>query len=145
MIWAFFAFGPITANFLIFFLSGKRPSFFKSTMPSAAAFLNSFRCDGWLIASSCRNSGLLKRLENSATVNILLTLSLISTSSTFPSLMELIKLAPQTFPGPGISRSRPPLAFSSVSSAAPQSLTTYPSNPHSSFSMSINNSWCELQ
>ena len=58
-------------------------------------------------------------------------------TDTFLLFTALIKFAPQDLAGPGISRSSPPLAFSIVSLAAPQSLTTYPSKPHSSFKTSI--------
>ena len=48
----------------------------------------------------------------------------IKSSATLLLLIASINAFPQTLPGPGISRSNPPLAFSIVSNAAPQSLTT---------------------
>ena len=124
MICASFAFGPITARFFIVGSNGRRLLFFNKTIPSAAAFLNNFLCSLLSLLSSALMPGFSNLLENEATVKILLTLSLISSSSTFLLRTALHNCSPQTFPGPGISRSKPPLAFSSVSSAAPQSLTT---------------------
>ena len=105
-------------------LKGKTFLFLRSTIDSAAAFLINFLSSSKLLDTSGFSSGLSKRPVNSAILKIRFTLSSISTSSTLLSFTAFTRFSPQVFAGPGISQSKPPLAFSIVCKAAPQSLTT---------------------
>ena len=124
MICDFFALGPIIPRDLISLSSGKTPSFFSKTIPSFAAFRSRVLWAGLSFIFSGLILGLSNLFEKAITFKILETLSSIISCSTAPEFIALSKLSPQVFAGPGISRSSPPIAFSLVSNAAPQSLTT---------------------
>ena len=130
---------------MLSFSRGSKSLFLSRTIPSEAFFLMSALSSGKSILSSGFSSGLSKRPVNSATLRILLTLSSTISSSTFESLTDLTRFSPHDLAGPGISRSKPPLAFPTVSNAAPQSLTTNPGKFHSSFKISIKRLLSELQ
>ena len=121
----FSALEPITASVLISdLLKGNTPSFLRRTIESAATCLINSLSSFKSFDSSGFSSGFFRRPVNSATLRILVTLSLIVASLTLLSFTAFTRFSPQVFAGPGISQSNPPLAFSIVCKAAPQSLTT---------------------
>ena len=74
------------ARFLMSDLKGNKSLFLRSTMPAAAAFLRSFLCSAESLLSSGLLVGFSNLFEKLAIFKILLTLSLINSSSTLPSL-----------------------------------------------------------
>ena len=109
---------------IFFFFRGSKFSFFNKTIPSLAQFLNNLLCDFLFFSFSDLFFGELNLPVNFMVDKILFTLSSIKVSETSFFSMAVLSFSPQVFPGPGISISRPPVALSTVSKAAPQSLTT---------------------
>ena len=61
-----------------------------------------------------------------------------------PARTASARAGPNARPGPGISRSTPASADAAVPVTPNQSVTTKPSNPHSSRRMPPSRSWCSV-
>ena len=143
MIIAEAALGPITARLVRAAGSrGRRPSFERSTMPSADALRTRARCLGMSSRSSGRSMGSSNAPVRSMSRSRRRTDPSSTASSTSPCSTAATRDGPKKRPRPGISRVRPALAEAAVDLVPNQSLTTTPSNPHSSNRTAVSRSRC---
>ncbi len=130
------AFGPITASdrSLVASSGSRFPSFLSSTIACAPAARTSCWCSAQLTIALSTVLGPSSSPTRMIVRRIRRTFSSISSRLSFPCATSGPSFSGLMCAPVGISRSVPPVATPSGLCAAPQSVITTPSKPHSSFS-----------